>query len=229
MKPRWIQPHHLLPLLFGAVFSVFAHPADMSELQVTVDRQRIDFRFTFNLPILQRISPLDRNADGSVDNTELEAAGPLLIEQFNRHAVLKINGQPLSWSQVIVSPVWPKQNSAPLTDVDRCVDLQFVQNSPEVIANFALDFTLFPLMGEGSEIEGHYIQGEHRLHVPFSANQPDYLYDTGFAVEHLFQSPVAKPAPDARWGALPLLGLSLLSGILVVLIVSRWQQRHGAP
>ncbi len=53
------------------------------------------------------------------------------------------------------------------------------------------------------------------MQVPFSAAEPDYLYDTGYAVESIFTEP---PGNDQTWQ----LTFSLIGSILVPLAVWLW-------
>jgi hypothetical protein len=69
------------------------------------------------------------------------------------------------------------------------VDITFTQDVSPVLADVWLGFDLWEQTGPLGTIEATYEQDELRTQVPFSLSEPDYLYDTGYAVESVFQEP----------------------------------------
>ena len=73
-----------------------------------------------------------------------------------------------------------------INETDLSVDITFLLPWTEVIGNVWLEFTGFPELGELATLQATFEQGELRMQVPFSPFEPDYLYDTGYAVEGIF-------------------------------------------
>jgi len=199
---------------FGSL--VYSHPADITPLQIKVERQELQFRFTLNLFTLGRLIPLDENQDLMLAKSELKAAQPALAKFLQEHVLLRINDQKAKLGGIArFEPLWPKTDQVDLRELDRSVDVVFTLPWPEVIANFWLEFTCFPTMGEQASIQATYEQGELRMQVPFSQSQPDYQYDTGFAVEDLFQDPEPKP-PASHY---ELWGVYLFEALIVLIFL----------
>ena len=172
-----------------------AHPSDISYLRVKVERQRVEMRFTFNLLSLTRFVPgLDANQDRRIDKAELEAAASALNDYFNQHIEVNINEKKATLGQAgPFECVWPVvEGSSSVSEADypvRYVDITFSQAVKPVLADVWLGFDIWQQTGPLGTIEATFEQDDLRMQVPFSMSEPDYLYDTGYAVEDVFQEP----------------------------------------
>lgn len=173
----------------------WAHPSDISYLRVKLERQRVEMRFTFNLVMMTRfVGSLDKNADRQIDKTELDAATPKVLAFLGQKVQVEVNGQKATLGTAKpLECVWPStEGLMRVAEADypvRYVDITFVQQVSPVLADLWLGFNLWEQTGPLGTIEATYEQDELRTQVPFSLSEPDYLYDTGYAVESVFQEP----------------------------------------
>ncbi|MBB5036862.1 hypothetical protein [Prosthecobacter dejongeii] len=187
----------LLPLLVLCLpLTSQAHPADVTPLKVKVEKNKLEFRFTLNLFMLGKMVKLDTDEDLRLTASELEAAKPELTLFLRDHLLLRLNEKTAKLGGIAqLEPLWPSAESVDVREVERAVDVTFILPWPEIIANVWMEFTGFPQWGELATIQATYEQGDLRMQVPFSQTEPDYLYDTGFGAEEIFQTPPAKSAP----------------------------------
>lgn len=184
-----------LSCLLLVTSSSWAHPSDISYLRLKVERQRVEMRFTFNLVMLTRfVGNLDTNADRHIDKAELNAATPVLLGFLGQKIQVEVNGKEATLGAAKpLECVWPSAGGMMhVAEADypvRYVDITFVQPVSPLLADVWLGFDLWEQTGPLGTIEATYEQDELRTQVPFSASEPDYLYDTGFAVESVFQEP----------------------------------------
>ncbi len=228
-------------LLAGCAGNVSAHPSDISYLKVKVERQRVELRFTFNVLMLTRFAVVDANQDRVITKVELEAAQPALLAYLGKHIQTRINDRAATLGAARPPEcLWPSPDMPhQAVEADygqRYVDLVFTQDLKEVLADVWLGFDIWRETGPLGTIEATYEQGDLRMQVPFGPGEPDYLYDTGFAVEELFQPPavVASETPAAElfssqsgWQRLqplawPAVGLAL--GVLLLVAWLRWRR-----
>ncbi|MFM2179502.1 MAG: hypothetical protein RL015_3600 [Verrucomicrobiota bacterium] len=201
-----------------------AHPTDVSYLRVKVERQAVELRFTFNLAMLARFAVLDRDGNEALGDAEWTAAEPELRRYLQQKVLMKINDQPaMLGSEMILEPLWPgaKQGIDVATrDFPmRHVDMIFRQKVPPPLASLELDFSIWPETGPLSTVEATYEQDDHLMQVPFSAAEPDYLYDTGYAVESVFTE---APRNDQTWR----LAGSLIGLVLLLLAGGLWLKKQ---
>ncbi len=206
--------------------SARAHPSDISYLRLKLERQRVELRFTFNLVMLTRfVGSMDVNGDRQIDKLELDAATPKVLAFLGQKVQVEVNGQKSTLGTAKpLECVWPSTDGLMrVVEVDypvRYVDIAFVQQVSPVLADVWLGFDLWEQTGPLGTIEATYEQDELRTQVPFSLSEPDYLYDTGYAVESVFQEPASANEHDWRPWAM---GAALC---LVVLGVWRFLMRH---
>ncbi len=227
----WMLPvFGILAAAFG-IPAARAHPSDISYLKVKIQRQQVEMRFTFNLLTLTRFAPgMDSNGDHQIDKAELEAASPALQRYLDAHIQVNVNEK--SATLGTAKPfecVWPSEDGKhTATEADypvRYVDIVFTQEAKPVLADLWLDFDLWQQTGPLGSIEATYEQDDLITQVPFTMDQPDYLYDTGYTVEEGAMIP-AQPsapshppvqAPTLSWMEVGL-GLFILAALLFWLI-----------
>ena len=212
---------------FG-ISSAWAHPSDISYLRVKAERQRLELRFTFNLLSLTRFAAIDGNRDHRIDKTELDAAAAALLDYFNRHIEINLNEK----KAALGTPgpfecVWPvTDGSSSVIEADypvRYVDITFTQSVKPVLADVWLGFDIWQQTGPLGTIEATFEQDDLRTQVPFSMSEPDYLYDTGYAVEDVFQEPAKITEPSgSKWWKL----VWLLPVIALIYWVRRRTVKH---
>jgi hypothetical protein len=195
--------------------SARAHPSDISYLRVKLERQRVELRFTFNLVMLTRfVGSMDANGDRQIDKTELDASTPKVLAFLGQKVQVEVNGQKSTLGTAKpLECVWPStEGLMRVAEADypvRYVDIAFVQQVSPMLADLWLNFELWDQTGPLGTIEATYEQDELRTQVPFSLSEPDYLYDTGYAVESVFQEPAKSHdwRPWAMGAALCLVAL----------------------
>jgi hypothetical protein len=192
-RPTFLQ---LMAAVFVLSCQLEAHPADIIKLRVKVEREQVELRFTFNLQVLSRFHPgIDANQDGWVDAEELQAAREGVGSYLNRRVQMQVNGGRSELGAIqAMEAMWPSvEGVIPAVRVEdypaRHLDILFVRQGIPLLADLRLGFDIWREAGPLGSVEAVYEQGELRTQVPFSMNEPDYLYDTGFAVEDVFKEP----------------------------------------
>ncbi|MBV6501180.1 MAG: hypothetical protein CJBNEKGG_03685 [Prosthecobacter sp.] len=203
-----------------------AHPADISRLRVKLERQRVELRFTFNLLVLSRFYPgIDRNQDGRVDAEELKAAREGIARYLNRQVQMKVNGGKAELGGIkAVEAMWPSvEGVIPAVQAAdypaRHVEILFVRQDIPLLADLWLGFDIWREAGPLGSVEAVYEQGDLCTQVPFSLGEPDYLYDTGFAVEGVFQEPAPPSAPVMLAESLPVDWKLYAAGALIAFVL----------
>ena len=190
-SPRWLR--HALPLAFVAGHSAFAHPADQSEMRVRPKPHQLEIRLTFNILTLTRFTGIDTDGDMKISMAELTAAQPRIATYLNQHIHVEINRQKaMLGSGVRFAPVWPDAaQTPPMAEIEyaaRNVDVTFVQTiEGKVLEDFWLGFEIFEQTGPMQTIHGVFEQDGQIEDVTFSVQEPEYLYDTGFADDPFVQ------------------------------------------
>lgn len=211
-------------LIWSCADIASAHPSDVSYLRVKVERESLELRFTFNLVTLSRFAVLDRDGNQMLNDAEWKAAEPEIRRYLQQKVLVKINDQSTTLgAEMIVDPLWPgaKQRIDVATrDFPmRHVDVIFRPQVQPPLASLGLDFQIWPESGPLSTVEATYEQDDLLMQVPFSAAEPDYLYDTGYAVESVFTEP---PRNDQTWRL-----VGSLIGIVLLLLAGRlWLKKQ---
>lgn len=227
----WHIPVILLVLLCCCA-PAHAHPADISYMRVRVERQKVEFRLTFNLLTLMRFAQIDANHDRRIDQAEIHAATPTLLSYLRAHVLVSFNGMDgeLGAAQKIEC-VWPAEGGMPsAAEPDygaRYLDITFVNDCKPLVEDFWIGFEIFGQTGALHTIEATFEQDDLRLQVPFSEAEPEYTYDTGFATEQLFQPP-AEAGPAAAATLTPWPWFAAAAGGAVVsiwMVLCRRRQR----
>ena len=201
-----------------------AHPSDISYVKVKIERQRVDMRFTFNLLNLTRFAPgLDANQDRQIDRTELDSARDAVLAYLGQHIQTSVNEKPATLGQAArFECVWPaveEKHSAAEADYPvRYVDIVFTQEVKPVLADVWLGFDIWQQTGPLGSIEATFEQDDLRTQVPFTMSEPDYLYDTGYAVEDVFQEP--QKAPEAKTERYPAWLVPWGKAALILMVIA---------
>jgi hypothetical protein len=192
----------LLSMVMLVLFSArsFAHPADVQNLRIKLLRDRAQLRFTFNLLILSRFLPnLDANHDGQLIPLELDLSKADLLQYLRANIHLTLNGKAtLLPTSAHFQPLWPNSTLA-VGEADfatRHLDLSFECEANPVLDNLGIKFTLWKEAGTLATIEATFEQEDFRTQIPFSMNEPDYVYHTGYGLDDLFQPPQTKLKED---------------------------------
>jgi hypothetical protein len=180
---------------FAALFWVIAssyfteiawsHPADQSDMRVQIMPNQLVIRFTFNLLTITRFLRVDANGDGNLDFTELKSAEQRLVAYLNSHVRLEVNQKPSRWGdQVRFDYLWPDpQSTSPMPPAQyegRNMDITLDLAVEPLLEDFWIGFEIFEQTGTLQTIRGTYVQDGQTLDVPFSFEEPEYTYDTGY-------------------------------------------------
>jgi hypothetical protein len=220
---------------FTALFWVFvssylseiawSHPADQSDMRVQTMPNQLIIRFTFNLLTITRFLRVDANGDGNLDFTELKSAEQHLIAYLNSHVRLEVNQKPSRWGdQAHFDYLWPDpQSTSPMPPEQyegRNMDVIFDLAIEPLLEDFWIGFEIFEQTGTLQTIRGIYEQDGHSLDVPFSFEEPEYTYDTGY-----LSAPASPPIANQRSKQL---WLWFAGGLLSFALVTRfvWLRRR---
>ena len=206
-SPRWLKC--ALPLTFIIAHSALGHPADQSEMRVRPKPHQLEIRLTFNILTLTRFTSIDTDSDKKISMAELNAAQPRIGTYLNQHIQVEINQKKtMLGSGVRFEPVWPDAAlTPPMSEIEyaaRNVDVTFVQTiEGKVLEDFWLGFEIFEQTGPMQTIHGIFEQDGKIEDVTFSVQEPEYLYDTGYADDPFIQEAEKKqkaglPAPTVE-------------------------------
>lgn len=202
-----------------------------------MERERVELRFTFNLQVLSRFDPgIDANQDGRVDAGELQAAREGVGSYLNRQVQMQVNGGGSELGGIqAMEAMWPSvEGVIPAVRAEeypaRHVDILFVRQGIPLLADLWLGFDIWREAGPLGVVEAVYEQGELRTQVPFSMNEPDYLYDTGFAVEEVFKEPSsAVPMPAGTRVTWKLCVAGALTAFFIFFLLLHFISRSKKP
>ncbi|MCF7788234.1 MAG: hypothetical protein K9N47_19075 [Prosthecobacter sp.] len=173
--------------------SLQAHAADQSEMRVLPKPHQLEIRLTFNILTLTRFTGIDTNGDAKISMAELTAAQPRIGTYLNQHIQVEINQQnAMLGSGVRFEPLWPDAaQTPPMSEPEyaaRNVDVTFVQTiEGKVLEDFWLGFEIFEQTGPMQTIHAVFTQDGRNEDVSFSVQEPEYLYDTGYAEDPFVQ------------------------------------------
>jgi hypothetical protein len=174
-------------LAFGIHPSASAHPADQSELRVRPKPHQLELRFTFNILTLTRFVSIDTDGDAKISLTELTAARPRIAAYLNQHVRIEINQQKATLGDAVrFESLWPDpEKTPPMNEFEyaaRNVDVTYTQLiAGKRLEDFWLGFEIFEQTGPLQTIRGVFEQDGRVEEVLFSVQDPEYLYDTGYA------------------------------------------------
>lgn len=182
---------------------------------------KLEIRLTFNIFTLTRFVKIDTDGDTKLSMAELAAAEPVLTQYLNQHLQIEINGQQTTLgSRARFDHLWPNsEKTEPMTEAEyaaRNVDVTFtLPVEGRLLEDFWLGFEIFEQTGPLQTIRGIYEQDGQITEVPFTSQEPEYLYDTGFAEDPFVQQAEKKtmePPSEQRWWMLRAV-------VLIVLLV----------
>ena len=218
--------------LWGVVGSASAHPADESGLLVRAKRHEVTVRLTFNILTLARFVKVDANGDGLIGISELDAAQPALAFYLTQHVPVEINRKPATLgADVTFDYLWPEARStAPMTEPEfssRNVDVTFkIATGSQLLEDVWIGFEFFEQTGPMHIIQGMFEKEADVTQVQFTAMQPEFLYDTGFA-EDPFEK-AAAPLTDNS-NRIWLIRLAVLIALIVLGRVAALARRARKP
>lgn len=204
---RFLFLASLAVLTLGLHSSLQAHPADESGMRVRPKPHQLEVRLTFNILTLARFVKVDADGNGLIGISELDAAQAELAFYLTRHISLEINRQKSSLgADVEFDYLWPDARSTPpMTEPEysgRNVDVTFViPVEDRLLEDFWIGFEIFEQTGPLQIIRGVYEQDGQNTEVQFTAQEPEYLYDTGFATDPFVQEAEKKAKAAAAAAA----------------------------
>jgi hypothetical protein len=162
---------------------------------------------------------IDADGDGKLAFKELKAAESSLVQYLNEHVKLEINQQKDRLGlQARFEYLWPNEETTPpMTEMvyaARNVEVTFTKTLEPVLEDFWIGFEIFEETGPLQTIRGIFEQEGVIEEVPFSLQEPEYTYDTGFKeaspVKPAEPRPTENPSFWRRW--------MISLGVLIVLI-----------
>lgn len=220
-------------LAFVLRHSATAHPADQSEMQVKPAPHALEVRFTFNLLTVSKCVRLDADGDQKVSVDELKAAEPVFTSYINDHIKLEVNQKKAAWGDSArFDYLWPNFAKTPLMPeieyAARNVDVTFSLPQTALLEDFWIAFEIFEQTGPLQTIRGRYEQNGNVLEVPFSFQEPEYTYDTGFAQDPFVQEAEKKAAESVKSAPAPAsttLGWAAAAGVALVAVSVAFRSR----
>lgn len=220
-------------LAFVLRHSATAHPADQSEMQVKPSPHALEVRFTFNLLTLTKCVRIDTDGDGKLSVGELRAAEPAFTRYLDEHIRLEVNQKPARWGEkAAFQYLWPNfEATPPMPEMDyaaRNVDVTFSLPQTALLEDFWIAFEIFEQTGPLQTIRGRYEQNGNVLEVPFSFQEPEYTYDTGFAQDPFVQEAEKKAAESVKSAPAPAsttLGWAAAAGVALVAVSVAFRSR----
>ena len=224
---RFRLPFILLSFLIG--HAACGHPADQSEMQVKPSPHALEVRFTFNLLTVVKCVRVDADGDQKLSAEELKAAEPAFTRYLNQHLHLEVNGQSAAWGEKArLDYLWPNfAKTPPMPEIEyaaRNVDVTFVLPQQALLKDFWIEFAFFEQTGPMQTIRGLYEQDGKIMEVPFSFQEPEYTYDTGFADDPFVLQAEQQAAPPATQHSPAV--WSAVSAAVASLMLMVWRARR---
>ena len=176
-------------LVFDFASTVFAHNLDTSYARVSIGPHEVEFKFTYDLLTLERITKLDADGNGEISRGELQASAAIIQKFLRNHIYLELNQREAEFAEAEL-PTWPdeQKSSIPQSDyAQRLVTFTFrntVLSEPEDVT---ITFDFFEQLGGAHTVLGAFACHGHEEEVIFTRFEPDYLYDTGYTAPVLAQ------------------------------------------
>jgi len=195
-------------------------------MQVKPSPHELTVRFTFNLLTVVKCVRVDADGDQKLSAQELKAAEPAFTRYLNQHVHLEVNGQTAAWGEKArFDYLWPNfAKTPPMPEIEyaaRNVDVTFVLPQQALLKDFWIEFAFFEQTGPMQTIRGLYEQDGKIMEVPFSFQEPEYTYDTGFAEDPFVQAAEQKAAETPASNAMPKWPLALGGLLMVAVLVWR--------
>jgi hypothetical protein len=219
-RARGVLAALAIALLAAFPGAVCAHNPDTSYARITISSEAVEFKFSYDLLTLFRITNLDANGDGAVSRAELEAAAPL-VERFLRSRIcLELNQHEAEFGEALAVS-WPEDAGEAIPERDYGQRLlSFAFRNPVLAApeDVALTFDFFDALGPGHTVLGVFEWDGREHEVVFTRFEPDYLFDTGY------RAPAAEQmAQYFRLGVKHIfLGYDHIAFLLALLFVKRF-------
>lgn len=178
----FLGAHILVILLAVCASRTFAHNPDTSYARVVITAQEVEFKFSYDLATLRRITTLDADGDHRVTRAELEAATPAIQLFLRMHILLELNQREAEFAEA-APPIWPEDAGEFIPESDYHLRLlSFIFRNPVLSApeDVALTFDFFEQFGDAHTVLGVFEWDGHEDEVIFTRFEPDYLYDTGY-------------------------------------------------
>ncbi len=218
-------------LLFAS--PAFAHNPDTSYARIAIADDRIEVRLILDLFTVQKIVAVDADRDQQVTRDELRQAAPALDLFLRAHVRLDLDGQASPLGEPSLAE-WPRDAGDALAAKDwhsaaTLIAFPFRLPLKKPAGEIAITFDVFDAFGSGHTVLGAFKYRGRSEEVTFTQPEPDYLFDTAYAV------PGAPPRPEPslfanlrRFTKLGVehifLGYDHLCFLIALLVVSRFRE-----
>lgn len=178
----WIAAFAAVLLLLEP--SAHAHNPDTSYARVGIGDEELQFRFTYDLFTLQKITPLDADGDGRTSREELTRQLPALHAFLRRHIAVEIDDTAADFGTP-AGFVWPPDAGNTIAEADYhtasgLIHFNFRRPVSAPPANVVLTFRFISPLSERHTILGSFDYAGEKHEVTFTRFEPDYDYVTGY-------------------------------------------------
>ena len=159
-------------------------------MRVTVRRDHFEMRLTLNLLTVAKLVRVDADADGLLSHAEITRAQEPLAACLREHLLLEVNQKKAEWNpEFRCELLWPDPSSTTPMSFEqyegRNLDITLTARGAPLLQDFWIGFNIFELTGPLQTIQGVYEQEGRVLEVPFSVEEPEFTYDTGYLPEEM--------------------------------------------
>ncbi len=193
----------------------------------------LEVRFTFNLLTVMKCVRIDADGDGKLSVGELKAAEPVFTKYLNEHIRLEVNQKKAAWGEkATFGYLWPNfDKTPPMPEMEyaaRNVDVTFLLPQKALLEDFWIAFEIFEQTGPLQTVRGMFEQDGQVLEVPFSFQEPEYTYDTGYAEDPFVQAAEKKAAEVTREKEVSASWIPLgIAGVVLLLAAMAWRVKSA--
>jgi hypothetical protein len=169
-------------VFFVFAASAFAHTPDTSYCRITITPHEVEFKFSYDVTTLQRITPLDTNGDHKVSRAEVETAAAAIQRFVREHIYLDLNQHETEFAET-GPPAWPDDTPDGIPESEygqRLLSFTFRNRVLSMPEDVTITFDFFEQLGGAHTVLGVFVCNGHEDEVIFTRFEPDYLYDTGY-------------------------------------------------
>lgn len=172
-------------LWVAAAAAARGHNPDTSYARVSVERDEVVLRLTYDVTTLVRMAPeVDADGDLRVTPEELGATVPGVVRFLRDHAAVEIDAAAVRLPDP--APVaWPPDAGPAIPQADwhaptSLVTFAFHLPTPRPATDVWLEFSFFEPLGLAHTVLGSFTQGSDTAELLFTATEPDYLFEASW-------------------------------------------------
>lgn len=171
---------------FLSALALLGHNPDTSYVRIRIEPDKVETRLTFDVFTLLKITPLDDNADGQLQRSELAAHATRIAEFLRSKVGLAISedDEPADLGQ-FSGFLWPPDIGEAIAGVDfhsanGLIHFDFVREVPQPPEVVAIAFGFFDVFTERHTVLGVFECQGDKYETVFTNYVDSIEYDTGF-------------------------------------------------